>query len=255
MWSRTLSCTSAVEYFFKLHFVIAGRPIWELKSFPKRLQVKFICQLFILCWSNKWISNCIGCVRKRRQIWTRTKTLPWAKTARPRAQGTLYSSLGQTSTRRCASCVGSSPPWQACCPVRWHFEASPALARPEFTFWERHHAPLGSRPFWPQTCQPPEMQSQIEGEPKFSTWQWNFNPIQFMSSVLHWQPILEANFQSLTSGGRMSREEQLLWERKRLATWGLTSYELHVESGRIVFPVASRLYQCTDVAQNVWISL
>jgi dipeptidyl-peptidase 9 len=52
----------------------------------------------------------------------------------------------------------------------------------------------------------------------------------------------------------MSREEQLLWERKRLATWGLTSYELHPESGRIVFPVASRLYQCTDVAQNVCLS-
>ncbi|XP_059490227.1 dipeptidyl peptidase 9-like [Neocloeon triangulifer] len=70
-------------------------------------------------------------------------------------------------------------------------------------------------------------------------------------SLLHWHPVLEANFQSLTSGGRLSREEQLLWERKRLATWGLTSYELHAESGRIVFPVASRLYQCLDIAQNV----
>ncbi|XP_065336278.1 dipeptidyl peptidase 9 [Cloeon dipterum] len=70
-------------------------------------------------------------------------------------------------------------------------------------------------------------------------------------SLLQWHPVLEANFQSLTSGSRLSREEQLLWERKRLATWGLTSYELHAESGRIVFPVASRLYQCVDIALNV----
>ncbi|KAF4531434.1 hypothetical protein B566_EDAN004202 [Ephemera danica] len=52
------------------------------------------------------------------------------------------------------------------------------------------------------------------------------------------------------SGGRLSREEQLLWERKRLATWGLTSFELHAESGRLVFPVASRLYQCVDLANT-----
>jgi hypothetical protein len=44
----------------------------------------------------------------------------------------------------------------------------------------------------------------------------------------------------------LSKEEQLLWERKRLATWGITSYEIHPESGKLVFPAASSLYQCVD---------
>ncbi|XP_063979014.1 dipeptidyl peptidase 9 [Diachasmimorpha longicaudata] len=63
---------------------------------------------------------------------------------------------------------------------------------------------------------------------------------------LHWQPIIEANFQSVSSANRLSREEQLLWERKRLTTWGITSYELHQDSGELVFPAASSLYQCVD---------
>ncbi|KAG5343681.1 DPP9 peptidase, partial [Acromyrmex charruanus] len=63
---------------------------------------------------------------------------------------------------------------------------------------------------------------------------------------LHWQPVIEANFQSVSSVNRLSKEEQLLWERKRLATWGITSYEIHAESGKLVFPAASSLYQCVD---------
>ncbi|KAI4482250.1 hypothetical protein M0804_008801 [Polistes exclamans] len=63
---------------------------------------------------------------------------------------------------------------------------------------------------------------------------------------LHWQPVIEANFQSVSSTNRLSKEEQLLWERKRLATWGITSYEIHAESGKLVFPAASSLYQCID---------
>lgn len=51
---------------------------------------------------------------------------------------------------------------------------------------------------------------------------------------------------SVSSANRLSREEQLLWERKRLATWGITSYEIHAESGKLVFPAASSLYQCVD---------
>lgn len=38
----------------------------------------------------------------------------------------------------------------------------------------------------------------------------------------------------------------MLWERKRLTTWGITSYEIHLESGKLVFPAASSLYQCID---------
>ncbi|XP_017752257.1 PREDICTED: dipeptidyl peptidase 9 [Eufriesea mexicana] len=63
---------------------------------------------------------------------------------------------------------------------------------------------------------------------------------------LHWQPIIEANFQTVSSTKRLSKEEQLLWERKRLATWGITSYEIHLDSGKLVFPAASSLYQCID---------
>ncbi|GLH11264.1 AGAP003138-PA-like protein [Gryllus bimaculatus] len=63
---------------------------------------------------------------------------------------------------------------------------------------------------------------------------------------LTWQPVLEANFQNLSSMSRFSREEQLLWERKRLATWGITSYELHHASGKLVFPACSSLFQCLD---------
>lgn len=63
---------------------------------------------------------------------------------------------------------------------------------------------------------------------------------------LNWQPVIEANFQSLSCVNRLSREEQLLWERKRLATWGITSYEIHADSGKLVFPAASSLYQCVD---------
>lgn len=63
---------------------------------------------------------------------------------------------------------------------------------------------------------------------------------------LQWQPVIESNFQSLSSGNRFSREEQLMLERKRLATWGITSYELHHDSGKLVFPAASTLFQCID---------
>ncbi|XP_031832018.2 dipeptidyl peptidase 9 [Nomia melanderi] len=64
--------------------------------------------------------------------------------------------------------------------------------------------------------------------------------------LLHWQPVIEANFQTVSSTKILSREEQLLWERKRLVTCGITSYELHPDSGKLVFPAASSLYQCID---------
>lgn len=68
---------------------------------------------------------------------------------------------------------------------------------------------------------------------------------------LQWQPVIEANFPSLPTGNKYSREEQLLWERKRLATWGITSYELHSDSGKLVFPAASSLFQCRDTGYAV----
>ncbi|XP_030562488.1 dipeptidyl peptidase 9 [Drosophila novamexicana] len=47
-----------------------------------------------------------------------------------------------------------------------------------------------------------------------------------------------------------AREFQLLQERKRLPTWGITSYELHKPSGKLVFPCFNDLYQCLDTGYN-----
>lgn len=54
---------------------------------------------------------------------------------------------------------------------------------------------------------------------------------------------------SLATG--ISREMQLLLERKRLSIWGITSYEMHKTSGKIVFPACSSLYHCLDTGFNV----
>lgn len=61
-----------------------------------------------------------------------------------------------------------------------------------------------------------------------------------------WQPLLEASFQLLSNVGRISKEEQLQWERKRLVTWGITSYEFHSRTGRFVFPVCGSLFSFVD---------
>ncbi|XP_055378183.1 dipeptidyl peptidase 8 [Condylostylus longicornis] len=63
---------------------------------------------------------------------------------------------------------------------------------------------------------------------------------------LHWNLVLEPSISNV-SNSVYSREVQLLLERKRLSTWGITSYELHKPSGKIVFPASSNLYQCLDL--------
>ena len=45
-----------------------------------------------------------------------------------------------------------------------------------------------------------------------------------------------------------SKEEQLLWERKKCASWGITSYDLDPTSGRIIFPAGGSLFFCADPA-------
>lgn len=70
------------------------------------------------------------------------------------------------------------------------------------------------------------------------------NSSQPTSLRLQWQYVIESNFPSLSSTNKYSREEQLLWERKRLTTWGINSYEIHTSSGKIVFPAANSLFQC-----------
>ncbi|XP_044779219.1 dipeptidyl peptidase 9 isoform X2 [Drosophila simulans] len=73
---------------------------------------------------------------------------------------------------------------------------------------------------------------------------------------LPWSPLLQQPIQSSGgSGGSGSaspyaREYQLLQERKRLSTWGITCYELHKPSGKLVFPCFNDLYQCLDTGYN-----
>lgn len=63
---------------------------------------------------------------------------------------------------------------------------------------------------------------------------------------LTWHPLIESTFRLLPMPGQISKEEQLLLERKRSVSWGLTQYEVHVASGRFVFPAAGSLYGCVD---------
>ncbi|CAL4122920.1 unnamed protein product [Meganyctiphanes norvegica] len=83
------------------------------------------------------------------------------------------------------------------------------------------------------------------------------SPGQGRESTLFYADInLEANWGSrivyqevLDSGHsflwrRTSREEQLLSERRRISTWGITNYELHAPSGTLVFPASSTIFQC-----------
>ncbi|XP_064540227.1 dipeptidyl peptidase 9 isoform X1 [Drosophila montana] len=69
------------------------------------------------------------------------------------------------------------------------------------------------------------------------------------------QPIPSTHVSVSTVSGNGSacpyaREFQLLQERKRLPTWGITSYELHKPSGKLVFPCFNDLYQCLDTGYN-----
>lgn len=69
-------------------------------------------------------------------------------------------------------------------------------------------------------------------------------------SRLQWKLLLEQCISNASTNNAYSREVQLLLERKRLSIWGITSYEIHRPSGKIVFPVASDLYQCLDTGYN-----
>ncbi|KAH8382360.1 hypothetical protein KR009_003081 [Drosophila setifemur] len=73
---------------------------------------------------------------------------------------------------------------------------------------------------------------------------------------LSWSPLLQQPIQSSGGGGGSgsaspyAREFQLLQERKRLSTWGITCYEMHKPSGKLVFPCFNDLYQCLDTGYN-----
>merc|ERR1712004_413449 len=49
-----------------------------------------------------------------------------------------------------------------------------------------------------------------------------------------WEPLLDS-FQNCLPHGQYSKEEQLLRERKRLGSFGITSYDYHGDDGKFVF--------------------
>lgn len=58
-----------------------------------------------------------------------------------------------------------------------------------------------------------------------------------------WHQLLEY-FQN--SSQSFSKEEQLLRERKRLGSFGITSYDVDINSGKFLFPACSTLFVCQD---------
>ncbi|KAH9514886.1 dipeptidylpeptidase [Bulinus truncatus] len=67
---------------------------------------------------------------------------------------------------------------------------------------------------------------------------------QGQSSTFWILPVFER--QPATNAVPMSREELLMRERKRLGSYGLTSYEFHNEDGLFIFPANNSLYVCSD---------
>ena len=66
-----------------------------------------------------------------------------------------------------------------------------------------------------------------------------------LDQPLEWHPLMDA-FQATPPHGQFSKEEQLLRERKRLGSFGITSYELDEKSGKFVFPACNSLFHCRD---------
>jgi len=67
---------------------------------------------------------------------------------------------------------------------------------------------------------------------------------------LTWHPVFDSTFLMPPSAGKFSKEEQLQWERKRLVTTGITSYEIHLESGQLLFPTAGSMFHCMDLGNH-----
>ena len=67
------------------------------------------------------------------------------------------------------------------------------------------------------------------------------------SNVLEWRSLVDG-FQQLPPSGPLSKEEQLLRERKRMRTLGITSYDyrLHEGSGHFAFSAGNRVFVCSD---------
>ncbi|XP_048470153.1 dipeptidyl peptidase 9 isoform X1 [Rhincodon typus] len=67
--------------------------------------------------------------------------------------------------------------------------------------------------------------------------------------LLSWKQMLD-HFQATPHHGMYSREEELLRERKRLGTFGITSYDYHRDSGLFLFQASNSLFYCKDGGTN-----
>ena len=65
------------------------------------------------------------------------------------------------------------------------------------------------------------------------------------SPVEGWSRLLQS-FTATPLHGQFSKVEQLLRERKRMGSFGITSYEYDEQSTTFSFPAANSLYYCTD---------
>ena len=66
---------------------------------------------------------------------------------------------------------------------------------------------------------------------------------------LEWKTLLES-FHATPLYGKFSRVEQLLRERKRLGSFGITSYDYNEETGTFVFPACNSLFLCADTVKE-----
>ena len=66
-----------------------------------------------------------------------------------------------------------------------------------------------------------------------------------ITPTLTWCQLL-GTFQTTLPLGQMSKEEQLLRERKRMGKYGITSYDMVENEGKFVFPACNSLFVCTD---------
>uniref|UniRef100_A0A8C5MB19 dipeptidyl-peptidase IV n=1 Tax=Leptobrachium leishanense TaxID=445787 RepID=A0A8C5MB19_9ANUR len=63
--------------------------------------------------------------------------------------------------------------------------------------------------------------------------------------MLSWKPLLDT-FQATPDYGMYSREEELLRERKRIGTVGISAFDYHAESGTFLFQAGSSIYTVHD---------
>ena len=69
---------------------------------------------------------------------------------------------------------------------------------------------------------------------------------------LQWKLLLDS-FTATPLHGQFSKEEQLLRERKRLGSFGITSYDYN-DCGRFILPACGSLFMCTDYVEGHGVS-